>query len=82
MKLSPALQKIVKTSAPEVRDFVAELQRENARLHRRVAKLEVERISSMNRISALEKEQKKGPVQQIQVRFVSPGGDTSQKTSS
>lgn len=59
MSPTPEFKKKLKTCEPEIRDFVANLQLENAKLQRKIAKLEAEKISSDNMVRALGKELKK-----------------------
>jgi regulator of replication initiation timing len=66
------LKKKLKACEPEIRDYVSYLQLENAKLQRRIAKLEAEKITSDNRVRALEKELKKGKPQEIRVVFSDP----------
>lgn len=59
MAPTPELKKKLKACEPEIRNHVAYLQLENSKLQRRIAKLEAEKVTSDNRIRALEKELKK-----------------------
>jgi len=59
MPLTPEFKKKLKACEPEIRDHVAYLQLENTKLQRRIAKLEAVKITSDNRVRALEKELKK-----------------------
>jgi len=56
MSPSPELQGKLKLCDLEVVNFVAELQLENAKLQKKIAKFEVEKITSKNRITALQEE--------------------------
>jgi DNA-directed RNA polymerase beta' subunit len=59
MTKSTNLQTLLKTAQPEVRKYVAELEAENLKLQKQVAKFQVKEVSSKNRITALEIEIKK-----------------------
>jgi len=50
----------LKSSDPGLRNYVLELERENMRLQRQIAKLQVKDISQQNQIAALKKAQPKG----------------------
>jgi regulator of replication initiation timing len=65
MSPTPELKKKLKLCDLEIQNFVANLQLENAKLQRRIAKLEAEKITSHNRILALQKELKKGKPQGV-----------------
>ena len=56
MSSTPDLQRKLKLCELEVVNFVAELQLENAKLQKKIAKFEVEKITSKNRIIALQEE--------------------------
>lgn len=53
-----------------VRQYVTGLEAQNAKLQREIANLESGKVTSKNRIIALEKQLKKGPIQNIKVSFV------------
>ena len=48
----------LKTCEPEIRYFVIELQKQNAKAQMRIVKLEAENMTQKNRIAALEKRAK------------------------
>lgn len=61
MPPTPELKKKLKMCELEIRDYTTYLQLENAKLQRRIAKLEAEKVTSDNRIRALKKEIEKRP---------------------
>ena len=56
MPPSPELQRKLKICEPEIILYVTELELENAKLQKKIAKFEVEKITSKNRIIALQEE--------------------------
>ncbi len=46
----------LKASDPEIQRYIVALEKENSKLHEKIAKQQVENVSSNNRIKALEKE--------------------------
>ncbi|MDZ4184399.1 MAG: hypothetical protein U1D97_05390 [Desulfuromonadales bacterium] len=61
MSPAPELKKKLKACDPEVHNYVVCLQQENAKLQKRIAKLEAENVTLTNRGRALEIEIKKRP---------------------
>jgi hypothetical protein len=59
---SPEFRKKLKACEPEVKHYATCLQIENAKLQRRIAKLEAKAVSDVNRIAALTKQLKKPPI--------------------
>jgi hypothetical protein len=49
----------LKQSDPELKNYVFELEKENLRLQRQIAKLQVKDVSQQNQINALKKAQPK-----------------------
>lgn len=47
-----------KAAKPEVRRYISELERENLRLHKLIAKLQAQTVTQEHRIVALEQEMK------------------------
>ncbi|MFZ5496140.1 MAG: hypothetical protein ACOZE5_12495 [Verrucomicrobiota bacterium] len=56
MPPSEELKTKLQNCEPEVQQFVAQLQLENAKAQKRIAQLEAQKISNENRIAALQKE--------------------------
>jgi hypothetical protein len=50
-----------KTTNPELLEMIAALKKENARLQKRIAKIEVNSISNENRVAAFKAELEKRP---------------------
>lgn len=61
MSKSPELELLLKSADPQISMYVAALEKENAKLHRRIADLETKHVSAQNRAAALEKELEKRP---------------------
>ncbi len=59
MKRQPEINPKLNTSDPEVKNYVLELEKENLRLQKQIAKLQVKDISQQNQIIALKKAQPK-----------------------
>ncbi|PKL44516.1 MAG: hypothetical protein CVV39_08275 [Planctomycetes bacterium HGW-Planctomycetes-1] len=59
MKRSHNLTPKLKTSAPEIRNYIFELEKENLKLQKQIAKLEVKNVSLQHQIAALKKAQPK-----------------------
>ena len=59
MNRSPSLTSQIKAANPELRGYVLELEKENLRLHKQIAKLEAKDVSQQNQIIALKKAQPK-----------------------
>ena len=57
------LQAKRKKADPVIRKYIAELELENEKLQRQIAKLEVQKVSSENRLKALEEEIKENKPQ-------------------
>jgi uncharacterized metal-binding protein len=75
MATRTSLESALKRTDRIVREYVIDLKRQNAKLQREVAKLEAERVTARNRITALERQLKKGPFHNIKVSFVKPKND-------
>lgn len=56
MSPTPELKRKLKLCETDIINYVSELEFENAKLQRQVAKLQVDKMSSKNRIMALQKE--------------------------
>ena len=56
MPPSPELETKFQACDPEIQQFIIQLQSENAKAQTRIAKLEAQKVSNENRITALEKE--------------------------
>jgi septal ring factor EnvC (AmiA/AmiB activator) len=54
-----SINKKLKSCDPEIKNYVRYLKKENAKLHRKLAKMEVENLTLKNRVVALEIERKK-----------------------
>jgi hypothetical protein len=65
------ITKKLKVADPELSRYVVELEKENLRLHKKVAKLQVENLTKDNEITTLKKAQPK-----IIVNLGSPPSDT------
>ena len=59
MKRPLDLMSKLKASNPELKNYVLELEKENLKLHKQIAKLQVKDISQQNQITALKKAQPK-----------------------
>jgi hypothetical protein len=59
MKRPPDLTSKLKASDPELKNYVLELEKENFKLQRQIAKLQVKDVSQQNQIPALKKAQPK-----------------------
>lgn len=69
--LTPTLHAKLKKADSEVKLYVSELKKENARLQLQIAKYEVKQMSLENRIKALEKEVKENKPEPFQVTLSS-----------
>ncbi len=58
MQRPSSVSRALKTAKPELQRYVVALESENGKLHRQIAKLQVQDVSKQNRILALEKENK------------------------
>jgi len=58
---SSVLKAVLKTADPVLKHYIRELKLENAKLQRKIVKLEVKNISNQNRIVALKKDADKRP---------------------
>ena len=56
MTITPTLNSKLKKCDPEIQEYVKALRSENAKLQRRIAKLEVDNFSLNNRVKAAEKD--------------------------
>jgi len=54
MNPSPEFDTKLKTCDPDIQEYIAAFQTENAKLQKRIIKLEVQKISDQNKIAALE----------------------------
>jgi hypothetical protein len=63
MKRPPDLRSKLKASDPELKNYVLELEKENLKLQRQIAKLQVKDVFQQNQITALKKAQPKTIVQ-------------------
>jgi len=57
-KSIPSVKTKLKSCDPVIKDYVRYLEKENAKLHRKLVKADVDKLTLKNRISALEKENK------------------------
>jgi cell division protein FtsB len=55
MDLVPNLKKALKTAQPVIKQYVAELEKRNAKLHAQIVKLQADNMECHNRVKALEK---------------------------
>ena len=74
MKRPNNLTMKLKTVDPELRSYVVALEKENLKLHQRIAKFQVKDVSQQNEISALKKAQPKTTIKIINY------GDTKKDT--
>ncbi|MGH9699757.1 MAG: hypothetical protein ACRD52_09895 [Candidatus Acidiferrales bacterium] len=58
MRRPESLDDPFQAAQPELQSYVVELESENAKLHKQIAKLQVQDMSKQNRIAALENELK------------------------
>ena len=70
MAISSSLKSALKSSELVVRHYVAQLESDNAKLQKQIAKLEAKNIEQKQKISALQKEFKNGPVHKFQISRV------------
>jgi len=65
MKRLPNLTSKLKASDPEIKHYVLELEKENLKLQKQIARFEVKIVSQQNQITALKKAQPKLIIQPI-----------------
>jgi hypothetical protein len=65
MKRPPDIMSKLKASDPELKNYVLELEKENLKLQRQIAKLQVKDVSQQNQITALKKAHPKLIIQPI-----------------
>lgn len=71
MGKSPALKLSLKSCEPIVNEYVRQLELQNTKLQKQIAKLESKDITNINRIKALEHEiKRKLPDQKWEVEFI------------
>ncbi len=59
MKCPPELTQRLKFCDPRLKSYILELEKENLRLQRQIAKLQVKDVSQQNQIASLKKAQPK-----------------------
>ncbi len=59
MKHPSEIKSKLKTSDPEIKNYVTELEKENLKLQKQIAKLQVKIVSQQNQIIAIKKAQPK-----------------------
>ena len=77
MKRPPDLTSKLKAADPELKNYVLELEKENLKLQKQIAKFQVKDLSQQNQIIALKKAKPKSIVQIVD--FAKLGGDKSKK---
>jgi len=76
MKRPHDLTSKLKASDPELKNYVLELEKENLKLQKQIAKFQVKGVSQQNQITALKKAQ---PKMIVQVTNFAKGDDKSKK---
>ena len=69
MEIASSLKLALKSSELIVRQYVINLESQNAKLQKEIAKLEAQNIGQKNEISALKKELRKGKKVHVKVSF-------------